>query len=196
MANEKLIYILIGLLIFLVLILMIILIIIAFKLLNLKNTPSQEKTAAERTVVSNFEQKKLSLKQLHNEQVEESFFCKNHAELPSQATCLICEDTFCEKCLIEHDSMQFCKEHFKTFSQNRWMNITDIKTTPNAPHEALHIYHFKRKIWKEQQTPSYILTHYKINIDEDFIESFVQLFVIKDQSEHLKLELEKEKGQD
>lgn len=134
------------------------------------------------------------IKKLSEEYVQEKYFCENHSSVPSVGGCLICEDVFCEQCLIEHESLYFCKEHFKTFANNKWKQITDTRTTPSTPEDGLYIYHFKRHIWKDQKTPSFVLTHYKINIEEDFIESFIQLNVIEENAEELLIDIEKFKA--
>lgn len=133
-------------------------------------------------------------KKLSEDKVVEKYFCENHPTVPSAGTCLICEEVFCEKCLIEHDGLYFCKEHFKTFANNKWKQITDTKTTPNTPEDGLYIYHFKRHLWTKRETPSFVLTHYKINIEEDFIESFIQLNVLEGEAEILAEEIEKFKA--
>lgn len=154
--------------------------------------PASDKTRVgdQTAVVLPIIESSKKLRILANETVVEKYFCENHPDSPSTGSCLICEEVFCEKCLIEHDSLYFCKEHFKTFANNRWMQITDVKTTPNTPDDGLFIYHFKRQIWREHETPSFVLTHYKINIEEDFIESFIQLNVIERDAEKLTKEIE------
>ncbi len=128
------------------------------------------------------------LKKVDHETVKEKFHCLNHPEIPSMASCLICEEVFCEKCVIEHEGMYFCKEHFRTYTDHKWVQITDEKTTPDNPESGQYIWDFKRHLWKRQSTPSFVLTHYKINIEADYIESFVQLNV----PESLKQDLENE----
>lgn len=130
-------------------------------------------------------------KKLSEEKVVEKYYCDNHKDIPSVGACLICEDVFCEQCLIEHDGLYFCKEHFRVFANNKWKQITDVKTTPETPEDGLYIYNFKRHLWNDRQIPSFVLTHYKINIEEDFIESFIQLNVSVDAAEGLMEDLEK-----
>jgi hypothetical protein len=127
-------------------------------------------------------------RKVEHEVIKEKFHCLNHPEIPSIASCLICEDVFCEKCVIEHEGMYFCKEHFRTYTDHKWVQITDEKTTPDNPETGQYIWDFKRIIWKQKNTPSFVLTHYKINIEADYIESFVQLNV----PEPLKIVLENE----
>jgi len=109
--------------------------------------------------------------------VVEKYVCHNHKDQPTVGACLICEDVFCETCLIEHEGLFFCKDHFKTYANNHWKQITDLKTTPNTPEEGLFIYEFKRKVWNKNSIPSFVLTHYKINVEDDLIESYIQLHV-------------------
>ena len=162
-------------------------------LLKKSNMQSTENAPGEKfqPTLTSSNEKAAKIKNLSEEVVFEKFYCENHPDIPSVGACLICEDVFCEKCLIEHDSLYFCKEHFKTFANNKWKQVTDTRTTPNTPEDGLYIYHFKRHIWKDQNIPSFVLTHYKINIEEDFIESFIQLNVVEDNAEKLLADIEK-----
>jgi len=184
----------------LILILICILVFIIFKLLNDKNKnaniasshspPKTENldTPANGLSVDNFKHLKKS------EPVVEKFYCKNHTDQNSIGGCLICEDVFCEACLVEHEGMYFCRDHFKIFANNKWKQITDQKTTPESPEDGLYIWDFKRFIWKEKSIPSFVLTHYKINVEDDFIESYVQLNVEESRAEELANELSKYKA--
>lgn len=125
------------------------------------------------------------------EMIVEKFHCHNHPDQESVGSCLICEDVFCENCLIEHESMHFCRDHFRLFANSRWKQITDVRTTPDTPEEGLFIYNFKRDMWKEKSIPSFVITHYKINVEEDYIESFIQLNVREEDVEELSRELER-----
>lgn len=184
---------------FIILLLIVLIGIVLIKIL-LKRTNEQTTTQASREIeTENLTLKKsnesiVKIKKLSEETLIEKFYCANHPDIPSSGGCLICEDVFCEKCLVEHDSLYFCKEHFKTFANNKWKQVTDTRTTPSTPEEGLYIYHFKRHIWRDKNIPSFVLTHYKINIEEDFIESFIQLNVIEEAAEDLIEDIEKFKA--
>jgi hypothetical protein len=188
-----------AILLFMVLIVLLLIALIGIvlvKLLLTKNEqpPTQPAGEKERPVLVPVIETPAKLKKLAEETVVEKYYCENHPDVPSAGGCLICEEVFCEQCLIEHDSLYFCKEHFKTFANNKWKQITDVKTTPNTPEDGLYIYHYKRHIWKDQNIPSFVLTHYKINIEEDFIESFIQLNVVEEKAEELLADIEKFKA--
>lgn len=193
--HQNLLTIIVFLLLIILLLIALIGVVLVKLLLSPKNQQGQVEVKKEKVVLTPVaEATTTKIKKLSEENISEKFFCENHPEIPSVGGCLICEEVFCEKCLIEHENMYFCKEHFKTFANNKWKQITDVKTTPNTPEDGLFIYHFKRHIWKEKKTPSFVLTHYKINIDEDFIESFIQLNVLEDEAEKLAEDIEKYKA--
>lgn len=191
------IYAIILFLLFIILLLIALIGIVLIKLLlnNKNDVPAKvAPSEKERPVLVPIIETPAKIKKLSEEIVVEKYYCENHPDIPSVGSCLICEDVFCEQCLIEHDSLYFCKEHFKTFANNKWKQITDVRTTPNTPEDGLYIYHFKRHIWQDQKIPSFVLTHYKINIEEDFIESFIQLNVVEEKAETLQEEIEKFKA--
>jgi hypothetical protein len=190
------IYAIILFFLFIILLLIALIGVVLIKLLLNKNETSAKAAHAEkeRPVLVPVAKTPAKIKKLSEESVVEKYYCENHPDVPSVGSCLICEDVFCEQCLIEHDSLYFCKEHFKTFANNKWKQITDVRTTPNTPEDGLYIYHFKRHIWHDQKIPSFVLTHYKINIEEDYIESFIQLNVVEDKAEELAENIEKFKA--
>lgn len=194
--QENLLAIIVFLLLIILLLIALIGVVLVKLLLSPKNqAPAPTPAASSEPIVLNpVVGPAIKIKKLSEEHVDEKFFCENHPEVASVGSCLICEDVFCEKCLVEHENMYFCKEHFKTFANNKWKQITDVKTTPNTPEDGLYIYHFKRHIWKDKQTPSFVLTHYKINIEEDFIESFVQLNVLEADADGLAEDIERFKA--
>ncbi|WP_372655788.1 hypothetical protein [Halobacteriovorax sp.] len=120
--------------------------------------------------------------------------CKNHEHKNSVGICAICEEEFCVDCLKQIDKVNLCPEHFNTFADNIWHPITNQRTTPDDPEEGVYIYQFKQHLWKEKGIPSYILNEYKIQVENDYIETYVQLHVKENDQEALKKEINKFKG--
>lgn len=111
-------------------------------------------------------------------------FCTNHPELHAQGTCAICENSFCEKCLWEHEKTHFCPEHYRVFMDNKWVELAKIHSTPDTPEAALALYDLKANVWKNK-IPTFIVTHYKINFEGDQIESHVSLFAREQEASEL-----------
>lgn len=179
--------IIIILLLLIIFLLMSAMIYILFKLISKDKT---EDTTKEPVAQDNPILKKM------DSPIIEKYYCIHHPDAPSVGSCLICEEVFCTDCLVDHESMHFCKEHFRTYANHKWKQITDVRTTPDSPSDGLYIYNFKRNLWFNKNIPSFVMTHYKINIDNDYIESFIQLNVREEDVEKLCLELAKFKAQD
>ncbi len=120
--------------------------------------------------------------------------CKNHEHKNSVGICAICEEEYCVDCLKQIDKVNLCPEHFNTFADNIWHPITNQRTTPDDPQDGVYIYKFKQHLWKEKGIPSYILNEYKIQVENDYIETYVQLHVKENDQETLKKEIAKFKG--
>ncbi len=186
--------IIIGILILIIFLLMGAMIFILFRLLTTPkdNVPVTKELVVEKPILNPMF---TNLKRSETPIVER-FYCIHHTEAPSVASCLICEEVFCASCLVEHESMHFCKEHFRIFANCKWKQITDVRTTPDTPEEGLYIYNFKREIWLDKNIPTFVMTHYKINIENDFIESFIQLNVREEDVEKLTNEILKYRALD
>lgn len=177
----------IGLLIILILLLSIFIglaLYLIFKLVIKK-----EKVADVEQIEQNKTEAKPRAKIANQFKIREGFHCPNHKDNSPVGTCLICEEAFCEECLIEHESLYFCKEHFRTYADHEWEKITDILTTADTPEASMHVYDFKRDLWKFEKIPTFVLTHYKINVTDDLIESYVQLHVRIEEKETLEKRL-------
>jgi hypothetical protein len=116
----------------------------------------------------------------------EHSYCENHSNEPSKGSCAICEKGFCETCLRDWEGVNFCPVHLQLVSENKWIGITNIKTTPSDPEAAMYIYRFKKDQWNSNNIPTYIVTHYKINFEGDHIESYVMLYVRSQDESYLK----------
>lgn len=116
--------------------------------------------------------------------------CKNHDDRTSVGICAICEDEFCMECLKQIETVSLCPEHFSIYASNTWVSITNQRTTPNDPNEGIYIYKFKQHLWCNKNIPTFILNDYKIQVENDFIETYVQLHVPEDNKVNLQSELE------
>ena len=53
-------------------------------------------------------------------------------------------------------------------------------------HKSFYLYDFKKGQWDQQNIPTYIVTHYKIDVTSDEIESHISLFALKEDAKQLK----------
>jgi len=105
-------------------------------------------------------------------------FCPNHQDEPGEVTCGICDKLFCKSCAKAYKNLHFCSEHLPLITNNEWNEVVTIKTSTQDPEEGVRLYGLKKKMFEEDEIPSYIETHYKINVDHDFIETYLVLFAL------------------
>ncbi|MBC97182.1 MAG: hypothetical protein CME63_05495 [Halobacteriovoraceae bacterium] len=118
-------------------------------------------------------------------------YCFHHPSDHAAGVCAICQNAFCDECIKEHDGLSFCEDHFRLYLSHDWDELDTIKTNPDIPESALPLYDFKKSIWELKKTPSILSTHYRINIEGDFIESYVKLVVRKEELDLLKNQYQK-----
>lgn len=130
------------------------------------------------------------LKELHGIKKERAdIFCLNHKEEPGEVNCSICEHIFCKSCIKNYKSLYFCKEHIHLVMKHDWVEVLTVKTSTNDPEKGVRLYDLKKAILEQDQIPSFIETHYKINIDQDHIETYLVLFSIKENAERMREKL-------
>lgn len=110
-------------------------------------------------------------------------FCPNHTEEPGEVSCAICDKIFCKACIKPFKSLHFCKEHLPLVMRHDWEEVLTIKTSTTDPENGVRLYDVKKEIFETKNIPTYIETHYKINVDQDFIETYLVLFSIKEELE-------------
>jgi len=137
-------------------------------------------------------------KERENRKVKKDFdesaikhYCHHHPQDHAAGVCAICQLAYCEECIKEHEGHSFCEDHFRLYLSHDWDELDTIKTNPDIPETALPLYDFKLNLWRDREIPSILSTHYKINIEGDFIESYVKLVVRKEELGQLKQKYEK-----
>lgn len=116
-------------------------------------------------------------------------FCPNHSEEPGEVSCSICDKIFCKACIKPFKTMHFCKEHLPLIMRHDWDEVLTVKTSTQDPEEGVRLYDIKKELFEKEDLPTYIETHYKINVDHDYIETYLVLFGMKEKIEVLKEKL-------
>lgn len=118
-------------------------------------------------------------------------FCLIHEKTQSQGQCAICTSSFCGDCLREDEGLNFCSEHFRFYLSQNWTELKTVRTTPDTPETAMPFYNLKDKLWREEKIPTLIRTHYKIDVEEDIIESHVKFISRPEDSINVSEQLKK-----
>ena len=73
--------------------------------------------------------------------------------------------------------------------RHEWDEVLTIKTSTDDPENGVRLYDVKKEIYEKSDIPTYIETHYKINVDQDYIETYLVLYTIREKIQDLKLRL-------
>jgi hypothetical protein len=122
--------------------------------------------------------------------------CHYHSNEAARAQCAICSDLLCQQCNREYEHLHFCPTHFELYTSHQWRPLTTVVTRPQTPQHGVALYEFKENLWDNKKIPSYVVTHYKIDVETDQIESYIQLYVREEEFTLLSslYDVQKEKG--
>ena len=113
-------------------------------------------------------------------------FCPNHTEEPGETVCAICDKLFCKACIKPFKTMHFCKEHLPLIMRHDWDEVLTIKTSTHDPEQGVRLYDLKKDLFEKEDIPTYIETHYKINVDQDYIETYLVMYATKETLDSVK----------
>jgi hypothetical protein len=69
---------------------------------------------------------------------------------------------------------------------HQWEEVMTVKTSTQDPEHGVRVYGLKKEIFEKEDLPTYVETHYKINIDHDHIETYLVVFAMQEQLEKIK----------
>lgn len=113
-------------------------------------------------------------------------FCPNHPDEPGESTCGICDRLFCNVCIKPYKSLHFCREHLPYIMGHEWDEVLTIKTSTIDPEHGVRLYDRKKELFEKEDLLTYVETHYKINVDQDYIETYLVLFSLKEEVSKVK----------
>lgn len=116
----------------------------------------------------------------------EKAFCINHKETRSTSICHICSNPFCPDCIRNHSTLSFCTDHFKLLFKYQWIPILSFQITSDQNEDGVVLQSFKEMVWNKEKIPSYIVVEYRINFEQDLIESHVSYFTREQDQDLLK----------
>jgi hypothetical protein len=181
MENTALILIIITLFL-----LVVILGILSFMIVKLLKDRSQQTNSSNNPAAKNDYHPEILARMKEAEVLrskKSDLFCPNHSEEPGETVCAVCDKLFCRSCIKPFKSMHLCKEHLPLLMRHDWAEVLTLKTSTHDPEGGVRLYEQKKKIFEKYQIATYIETHYKINVDDDFIETFLVLFSIREEVE-------------
>lgn len=187
MENTALILIIITL--FLLVIIVGLLTVLIYKLMKQKESPLSKASgdASPAEFHPAIVERMKGLEKVRTKKTD--LFCPNHPEEPGEVLCAICDTIFCKSCIKPYKSMHVCREHLALVMRYDWEEVLTLKTSTTDPEQGVKLYDVKKELFLKEDLPTYVETHYKINVDQDHIETYLVLFGIKENVDSLKEKL-------
>ena len=191
---EKWAYILISLSLFMLVIIIGLLSVLIYKLFK-----NQSASQASNTPLGNQDDQSKANMEFHPAILERmndmkkvkakrmDLFCPNHTEEPGETTCAICEKLFCKSCVKDFKSLHFCKEHLPLIMNFEWDEVFTLKTSTHDPEQGVRLYDIKKDLFEKEDLATYVETHYKINVDQDHIETYLVVYAQRDNVQKVRL---------
>jgi len=127
-----------------------------------------------------------------NKKVNALTMCLFHQNNRAEGQCQLCNDHFCDDCLVETKSLVFCRDHFEDFKKITWVKVATIISTSETPEAALKLYEKKEDWWHKKKIPCYLKVDYALSKTSDVIESHVSLMVDKNFIKDIEVEIKNE----
>jgi len=116
--------------------------------------------------------------------------CITHKDSRASGSCQICEQTFCGECLQGYRNLLLCSKHNALAQKASWTSIKSVRLSSDNPKEGLLLQKVKEILWKDLSLPAYIITHYRLNLELDLIESHMDLYVRREDQDFFKERLD------
>jgi hypothetical protein len=57
-----------------------------------------------------------------------------------------------------------------------WDEVFTLKTSTHDPEQGVRLYDIKKDLFEKDDLATYVETHYKINVDQDHIETYLVVY--------------------
>ncbi len=181
---EQVLLTLVVILLVLVLIMLIGIAVVGWRLLQQRRTQADGEPKPEDSYHPEVRKRLEEARALAEKRTREAN-CHIHVKEPSEGMCAICGQFFCKSCLKTQGNLVFCREHLGIYLNAHWSEVHKLQSSPDDPEAGVALVEWKAKLWADKALPTIVQTHYKIDVAEDRIQSWVVLFARESDSEEV-----------
>lgn len=99
-------------------------------------------------------------------------YCIDHPELLAKGICSLSDNPFCELCIAKENDIRIARKYLSILLDSDWDNIFFIPNEQVGADILNELYRIKHDIWSSLNIPIITQQQFKINIENDNIESF------------------------
>jgi hypothetical protein len=99
-------------------------------------------------------------------------YCVDHSTEISIGNCAISSNAYCKHCLKSFQSIRVGKKYLNMYLAHEWKDFLILEKKNSYEEVPTYLLDIKNEIWQSEEIPVIVQNHYKINIQDDSIESF------------------------
>ncbi|MDA8792384.1 hypothetical protein N9N67_04015 [Bacteriovoracaceae bacterium] len=117
-------------------------------------------------------------------------YCVDHPDQIGIGVCAISNELYCEHCLVQFDTFKISKKFQNLYLAYNWVQVYSVPEKSDGSRDLIQkIWKIKDSIWQENEIPIIIQGQYKINVENDLIESYIVILSRQDDQEFLENKL-------
>lgn len=101
-----------------------------------------------------------------------SSYCIDHPENKAKGICSISSEAFCELCLTKQDDLRLGRKYLDFYLDTEWIKLLMVEDEQLDLENLEQLKAIKNEGWISEKRPLIIQDQFKINIEEDKIESY------------------------
>lgn len=133
------------------------------------------------------------LAQLHQQSKAEANtvarVCSDHPDIPAYKQCALSGEYLCQNCITKQSDVWVGKKYMDLYLDTNWEELLMISNTEDNKDSIQKIMEKKRGLWEGESLPVIVQGHYKINVENDDIESYMVILVRPEDRERVQREL-------
>ena len=114
--------------------------------------------------------------------------CVDHPQELSFNICAISNEPYCQECIIKHEEIWVAKKHLDILLQANWKEIYNFEVDESSD-VACRVRSIKKSLWQDESIPFLIQGHFKIDVQDDKIHSFMMIKAREEDVDRVKKEL-------
>ena len=114
--------------------------------------------------------------------------CVDHPQEISFNICAISNEPYCQECIIKHEEIWVAKKHLDILLQANWKEIYNFEVDESSDVVG-RVRSIKKSLWQDESIPFLIQGHFKIDVQDDKIHSFMMVRAREEDVDRVKKEL-------
>lgn len=98
--------------------------------------------------------------------------CVDHPHLYAKGICSITDEPYCELCITKENDIRFARKHISLVMDSEWETLYFLQNERVGADKLNELLTIKHEKWKHENLPLITQKQYKINIENDHIETY------------------------